>query len=149
MFTWIGKLFGSDKAATSLIDNLSSGLDKLHYGDQEKAEDKANSVTEARQVLLKWLESTSGSNLARRFIAITVTCIWSLQYVVSMILLGLVPWLPEYSVAMNTSAMSLQSSGEAISGAMMLILGFYFAAPHLGSIVDRAMGKFDKSSKGK
>ncbi len=147
MFSWVGKLFGSDKAASSLIDNISSGLDKLHYGDQERAGDNAKSVTEARQVLLQWLQSTSGSNLARRFIAITVTCIWSLQYIVSMVLLALLPWLPEYAEVMKVSAVSLQGSGEAISGAMMLVLGFYFAAPHLGSIVDKAMSKFDKPKK--
>lgn len=147
MFSWIGKLFGSDKAASSLIDNISNGLDKLHYGDQEQAEAHAKSVTESRQVLLQWLQSTSGSNLARRFIAISVTCIWALQYVVSMVLFALIPWLPEYALAMQQSAMSLQSSGEAVSGAMMLVLGFYFAAPHLGSIVDRAMSKFDKTKK--
>ena len=147
MFSWIGKLFGSDKATASLIDNISNGFDKLHYGDQEKAEDAARSVSEGRQVLLQWLQGTSGSNLARRVIALTVTLIWSLQYVTSMILLALVPWLPDYSTAMNASASSLQQSGDSVSGAMMLILGFYFAAPHLGSIVDKAMGKFSGDNK--
>lgn len=142
MLSWLGKLFGTDKAAASLVDNLSSGLDKLVYTDEERAEDKAKSTSEARGVLIKWLESTSGSNLARRLIALIVTTIWALQYIVSMVLLALVPWMPEYAAQMNQSALSLQASGEAVSGAMMLVLGFYFAAPHLGSIVNGAMNKF-------
>ena len=142
MFSWLGKLFGTDKAAASLVDNLSTGLGKLVYTDQEKAEDVAKSVTEGRKVLIEWLRSTSGSNLARRLIALIVTGIWALQYVTSMLLLALVPWLPEYSDRMRESALSLQVSGDAVSGAMMLVLGFYFAAPHLGTIVTEAVGRF-------
>lgn len=147
MFDWLGKLFGTDKAAASLVDNISSGLDKLVYTDQEKSEDHAKSVTEGRQVLLKWLDSTSGSNLARRLIALVVTGIWAAQYAVSMVLLALVPWLPEYATQMRESAVSLQSSGEAVSSAMALVLGFYFAAPHLGKIVDTAMDGFMNKNK--
>lgn len=142
MFSWLGKLFGTDKAASSLVNNISSGLDKLVYTDQEKSEDVAKSVSEGRQVLLEWLKTTSGSNLARRMIALIVTLIWALQYTTSMVLLALVPWVPDYSVAMKESALSLQQSGDAVSGAMTLVLGFYFAAPHLGKIVDTAMNKF-------
>ncbi|QXN60170.1 hypothetical protein KUA24_103 [Vibrio phage HNL01] len=147
MWSWLGKLFGTDKAAASLVDNISSGLDKLVYTDQEKAVEHAASVTEARQVLLQWVSSTSGSNLARRVIALIVTSIWALQYATSMLLLALVPWMPEYAEQMRMSAQSLQESGEAVSGAMALVLGFYFAAPHLGSIVNTAMTKF--TGKGK
>lgn len=149
MWSWLGKLFGTDKAAASLVDNISSGLDKLVYTNQEQAADIAKSVTEGRQVLLEWLRSTSGSNLARRLIALIVTGIWALQYTVSMVLLALVPWLPEYSDQMRLSAISLQQSGDAVSGAMMLVLGFYFAAPHLGTIVTEAMSRFSGKSKEK
>lgn len=147
MFSWLGKLFGTDKAAESLVNNISSGLDKIVYTSQEQAEYAARGVTEARQVLLEWLKATSGSNLARRLIALIVTCIWALQYTVSMILLALVPWLPEYAEQMRLSAESLQESGSAVSGAMMLVLGFYFAAPHLGTIVTQAMNRFSGKNK--
>lgn len=147
MFSWLGKLFGTDKAAESLVNNISSGLDKLVYTDQEKSADHAKTVTEGRQVLLKWLDSTSGSNLARRLIALVVTGIWALQYAVSMILLALVPWADEYAIQMKASAYSLQGSGESVSSAMALVLGFYFAAPHLGKIVDTAMAGFMNKDK--
>jgi len=35
----IGKIFGSDKALTSIVDNVSKGLDALVYTDEEKAQD--------------------------------------------------------------------------------------------------------------
>ena len=34
-----------------------------------------------------------------------------------------------------------------MNGAMMLILGFYFAAPYMGSIVEGAMKKFGGGDK--
>ena len=67
----IGKIFGTDKAAAALIDNVSTGLDKLVYTGEEKAADHAASVTEARKMVIKWLAATSGQNLARRVLALT------------------------------------------------------------------------------
>jgi hypothetical protein len=149
MLSWVGKLLGSDKAASSLIDNVSKGLDKIYYSEEEKAEDKAEAKKEASALLIKWLEATQGSNLARRLIALTVTGIWASQYVASMLMFAVIPWVDVTSTveALNASAVSLQESGEQIDGAMMLVLGFYFAAPHLGTIVTSAMDKFSGKSK--
>ena len=147
MFGFLGKLFGSDQAASSLINNISSGLDKIYYSKQEQAEDLAEAQSEARGLLIRWLEATQGSNLARRLIALIVTGIWAIQYTTSMILLALLPWFDTYADKMRESAISLQESGSAVGGAMMLVLGFYFAAPHLGSIVEKAMNKFSGSNK--
>lgn len=147
MWSFIGKLFGSTKATEKLVDNLSYGIDKLYYSEQEKSEDKAKALTEARTVLIKWMESTQGSNLARRLIALTITFIWAIQYAASMLMLALVPWFPEVSESLRESALSLQSNGEQSSSAMMLVLGYYFAAPHLGSIVNTAMDKFSGKNK--
>ena len=68
----IGKIFGTDKAAESLINNTSSAIDKLFYTDQEQAEDKARSATEARGMVIKWMAATSGQNLARRLLALMI-----------------------------------------------------------------------------
>ena len=37
---------------------------------------------------------------------------------------------------MMQSAQSLEVSAHEMNGAMMLILGFYFAAPHIDKIID-------------
>lgn len=144
MFDWLGRLFGTDKAAASLIDNISNGLDKIYYSEEEKAEDKAKAKVEASNLLINWLSSTQGSNLARRIIALSVTAIWALQYVAAMLMLAIVPWVDAQTTidALTASATSFRESGAQIDGAMMLVLGFYFAAPHLGSVVTTAMNKF-------
>lgn len=144
MFDWLGRLFGTDKAAASLIDNISNGLDKIYYSEEEKADDKAKAKVEASNLLINWLSSTQGSNLARRIIALSVTAIWALQYVSAMLMLAIVPWVDAQTTidALTASATSFRESGAQIDGAMMLVLGFYFAAPHLGSVVTTAMNKF-------
>ena len=139
---FFGRLFGSDKATEKVIDTVSSGLDKLWYTDEEKAEDKAKSVSEARQFLLTWLTNTQGQNLARRFIAVSCTIVWLIMYCVSWVMAALAPWLTEHADKLLESSVVIAERAESMNGAMMLILGFYFCAPHMSSIVGSAMNKF-------
>tara|TARA_B100001059_G_C17734553_1_gene528105 strand:+ start:368 stop:820 length:453 start_codon:yes stop_codon:yes gene_type:complete len=143
MFGWLGKLFGTDKAASSLIDNISRGLDKLHYSEQEKAEDRAQAVKEGNQVYMEWLKSTSGSRLARRYIAIIVTTVWVLQYIVSLVLGASTPWISDQVTveAIHATITSLKNNGSQMDGAAMLILGFYFLGNKADALFDAAVDK--------
>ena len=149
MFGWIGKLFGSDKAATSLIDNISNGLDKLHYGDQERAEDRAKAVREGNKVYMQWLQGTSGSRIARRFIAITVTLVWASQYVLSLFMSCLAPWMSDPKVTENLMSTSevLQANGEQGNAAFMIVLGFYFLGNKADQMFEAAVNKFTSKHK--
>ena len=149
----IGKIFGTDKAAGALINNVSSGLDKLVYTSEEKADAQAAAVTEARQMVIKWLEATSGQNLARRLLALMITGVWLTQYVCMMILSIVSVWVDKTTVVrlngVHVSVNIFQESSkivggyaENMNGAMMLILAFYFAAPHMSGIVQGALDKF-------
>ena len=137
----IGKIFGSDKAITSVIDNVSKGLDALVYTDEEKAGDAAKDRSAARSMVIKWMESTQGQNLARRLIALCIVVVWLLQYLCGMILSVIGIWIsnPEKVLA---SAEVVGVSAERMNGAVMLILGFYFAAPYMGKMVQNAISKF-------
>ena len=137
----IGKIFGTDKAITSVIDNVSKGLDALVYTDEEKAIDAAKDRSAARGMVIKWMESTQGQNLARRLIALCIVVIWLLQYLCGMILSVIGTWMDE-SEKILESAEIIGVFAERMNGAVMLILGFYFAAPYMGSIVKGAMAKF-------
>ena len=139
----LGKMFGTDKAISSVVDGVSSGIDKLIYTDEEKAEDIAKSRSEARSMVIDWMRTTSGQNLARRLIALIVTGVWVTQYVMAMAFSMASVWV-ENADKYTESATIMGNYAEQMNGAMMLILGFYFAAPHLGKIVDGAMGKFSK-----
>jgi len=136
-----GKLFGTDKAAAALIDNVSKGLDKLIYTDEEKADTKAASVTEARQMVINWLDATSGQRLARRLLALMITAVWLLQYIFMMVMSIVAVWVQD-SADFVASAKVMGEYAETMKGAVMLILAFYFASPYVGSVVDAALNKF-------
>lgn len=138
-----GRLFGTDKAASSLIDNVAKGLDALVYTDEEKAQDAAKSRSEARAMIIEWNKNTQGQNLARRIIALLVTAVWLAQYITMQILGVASVWASgEVSQKMVESAKIIGEFATSMNGAMMLILGFYFAAPHMGKIAESALNKF-------
>jgi hypothetical protein len=139
----LGKMFGTDKAVASVVDNVSKGIDKLVYTAEEKAEDISADRSEARKMFIEWMRTTSGQNLARRLIALIVTGVWVMQYVTAMFMSLISVWVQEPKKWLESAAL-IGDYAEQMNGAMMLILGFYFAAPHLGKIVDSAMGKFSK-----
>jgi len=139
--TTVGKLFGTDKAISNVVDHASNALDKLVYTNEEKAEDKAKAASEARAMVIDWMKATSGQNLARRIIALIVTIVWVTQYVTMMILSVASVWVSNPENYMD-SATVIGGYAERMNGAMMLVLAFYFAAPHMSSIVGGALSKF-------
>lgn len=143
MFKWVGKLFGTDKAAASLIDNVSNGIDKIWYTDEEKSQDVIAAKKHANDVYMKWLEGTSGSRLARRFIAIAVTVVWVAQYVFSLALSAIAPWTdPETTKLLMESANILSQNGQQGDGAFMVVLGFYFLGTKGDTLFKAAVDKF-------
>lgn len=139
----IGKMFGTDKAVASLVEHTSSALDKLVYTSEEKAEDLAKDRSEARHMVIKWMAATSGQNLARRLLALMVTMVWLLIYLTMTVFSCISPWVTDPKPFLATAEL-LGTRAEQMNGAMMLILAFYFAAPHMGDIVNGAMRKFSK-----
>ncbi|MCP4985585.1 MAG: hypothetical protein GY928_05780 [Colwellia sp.] len=144
MWGFLGKMFGTDKAAASVIDNVSNGLDKLWYTEEEKAGDKALAIKEGNQVYMEWLRSTSGSRLARRFIAVVVTITWALQYIMSLGMSMVAPWLedPKVVEALMESSKALSENGEQGNAAFMVILGFYFLGNKADALIKGAVEKF-------
>ena len=148
MFNVLGKMFGSEKALDGIVKGVTKGLDALVYTDEEKANDAAAARTEARGMVIKWMEATQGQNLARRLLAVMITFIWLFMYVAAMVGSIIAVWVKE-TEAWHESAQIIGDYAEQMNGAMMLILGFYFAAPHIGSIVKGALDKFGGNTGGK
>lgn len=148
--SFFGKLFGSEKAMDTMVTGASNALDKLWYTDEEKADAAQQSNREIRQMVVNWMQSTQGQNLARRFIALLITSVWLLQKVVSMGLSIASVWVdPTVSEKLIESATVINSASGDMTSAMMLILGFYFAAPHMGSIAEAALKRFGGSNLNK
>lgn len=136
-----GKIFGTEKALEKVVDGAASALDKLVYTDEEEADDVRKSRSEARKMVIEWMKTTKGQNLARRFLALIITAVWLFQYITGMILDLSAIWAtnPE---KLTQAAKVLGDRADGMTGAMMLILGFYFAAPHMGSIATAALQRF-------
>lgn len=139
-----GKLFGTDRAAESLINNTSNALDKLIYTAEEKAEDIAKDRSAARNMIIDWMSTTSGQNLSRRLIALTITIMWVVSKI-STIILSIIPiWHLNHTKEYNQTLQIVADSSSDITSAMMLVLGFYFAAPYMGDLAKGALEKIGK-----
>lgn len=138
-----GRIFGTEKALNTAVEGISNGIDKLVYTQEERAEQRALLLSEGRQVMIEWLKNSQGQNIARRFLAVLISCTWLAQYAISMLLNMAAIWMPDPTKVM-ASAQLVGDYAEGMTGAMMLILAFYFAAPHIGEIVGPALNRFGK-----
>lgn len=159
MWSWLGALFGSQKAGEALVDNIAKAADKLIYTSEEKAEDAAKARTEGFQVYMAWLESTSGSRLARRFIALIVTVPWALAQGTSWVLQAVAPFITgvekiqtlqngqvvEQLVMASdkwlAAANAMAANASANNSLVGVVLLFYFGGP---AAVDAARGLVEK-----
>jgi len=144
-----GKIFATDESIKSVVDNVASGLDKLVYTEEEKADAAKAERSEARQMVVAWMHATQGQNLARRLISLTITGTWLLQYLLS-VLFSCVSIFLMSPDKLKELAETLGKSASSMDAAVMLILAFYFAAPHMGDIARAVTNKFvDKTQASK
>ena len=140
MLDLLGRLFGAPKALEGIVDGASRALDTLVYTDQERAADHAAQVTEARRMVIEWMASTQGQNLARRLIALSVTAVWLVSYLAAMAMDMLNVWIADDRLS-RSAELARTAAGDMVP-AVMLILGFYFAAPQMGQMATAAIAAF-------
>ncbi|MGE4487890.1 MAG: hypothetical protein AB7C95_08845 [Synergistaceae bacterium] len=140
-----GRIFGTETALKETIGAVRDGIDSIFYTEEEKATDLKELKLKAGELLISWMETTKGQNIARRLLAIVITSVWLFMYLTSMALNTAVIWVENVAMAdkIQASAVEIGLRATEMKGAMMLILGFYFAAPHMDKIVDAAMDKFN------
>ena len=143
----LGKIFGTDKMIEKTADLIRDGFDALTYTDEEKAEDVAKDRAAGRAVLVEWMQSMSGSRVARRYIAVVVTTTWIGQHIAAMLVAITAIFLPDRAAELHATSEIIGNHADQMLGGVMLIMGFYFAAPHLGRIVDVAVDKIAKKQK--
>ena len=149
MASFWGRLFGTEKALTGIVDAARDGLDKLVYTDEEKAGDAAKNRTEAREMVVKWMAATQGQNLARRLIALSIAAVWLGMYTISVLCSAIAIFTNEAGVVtsekiriVGTIAMS---GATEMNSHVWLILAFYFAAPHMGEVAQVITGRISKN----
>lgn len=142
-----GKLFGTDEAIKGAVGAVKDGLDALVYTDEEKATDAAKERSEARSMLVGWMEATQGQNLARRLISLCITSVWLIQYIVAQLALSIAVFWTDKARELNELAKINTQNANDMGGAVMLILAFYFAAPHMGDFAQAIISKFKTQTK--
>jgi hypothetical protein len=144
-----GKLFGTEKALNGIVDGVTNGLDALVYTDEEKAADAAADRSEARKMVVQWMAATQGQNLARRLIALSITGVWLSMYLLSVLCAMVAVFTDTMGVVtadkINQVGTIAKGAAMDMNPAVMLILAFYFAAPHMGDIAKAVTGKFTQS----
>ncbi|PNX50663.1 MAG: hypothetical protein BV456_05930 [Thermoplasmata archaeon M8B2D] len=125
---FFGNMFGTAKASEKMLDGITNGVDKLFYTAEEKAEDGAKARTEGFAVYMKWLESTSGSRVARRVIAFMVTGIWVFEHLMSVLFGAIGIFVDDPTKYIEASKMFAEhaSSNNSLVGVVLL---FYFGGP--------------------
>lgn len=145
--SFLGKLFGSDQALAKVVDTASGLLDEAFYTDQEEAMDKAEARSEAQGLVIKWMEASTGSRLARRAIAFAITGTWLAMYWMTAISALAAVWMPEKAEQLVASGMIMDAAADVMISPVMLILGFYFAAPYMGDLAKGALQRFSSQEK--
>lgn len=116
-------IFGSKKNTETLVDAGVSGLDKMFYTNEEKAED----MGKMREWFLRYLEASQPQNLARRFIAVVVVGLWA-----TLVLAAVIAW----TVNQLFADYIFQVITHAVLTPFNIIIGFYFLA-HLTRQIPR------------
>ena len=144
MWKIFSKLFASDK----VVDSGISLIDKAFYTDEEKAEDKQRASDRKDQLIIDWIEASKGSNIARRFIAVLVTFLWVFLFVFGWAVSQYAIWSEKLTIEKLKLIQEANAPYlEQATGAMMLVLGFYFAAPFMGDIAKGALSRFSGKDK--
>lgn len=111
----IGAIFGSSKNTETVVNGAVSGIDKLFYTKEEKAEN----AVKMSEWFLRYLEATQPQNLARRFIALIIVVLWAL-----LVLAG----VAIYKFDADYSSFIFEVLRDIVMNPFLIVMGFYFAA---------------------
>ena len=140
----LGRIFDTPEAINKTIETVASGLDKLVYTKEEQADAAAamrvkemEQIGAARGMVVEWMKATSGQNLARRWLTVVVTSVWLSLYV-GAAMFATVSVFMSIGPANRALAASGIMAGYAneLANIVMVIILFYFAAPHMGQAID-------------
>jgi len=127
------KVFGGDaKTADSIISNGKEIIDGLHFSKEEKS---AASL-KAFELWTKFMEATSGQNLARRYIAMIVFGLWSLLTVV-LVLMAILASIFAYENPPHEPIIEILMEMR-VTEITLMIAAFYFGKHLITSAIGAA-----------
>ncbi|MFV0505894.1 MAG: hypothetical protein ACK5L5_04175 [Bacteroidales bacterium] len=115
----LGKLFGSDKA----LDKVASGVDKVFFTQEERAE--------------QWLDTLKAYEpfkLAQRLIALIVTCAYIFVFLLCAVMMFLGLW---FDKLVEHSKLIVEWNNDTLGLPFVLIVSFYFAGGMAEGIIQK------------
>ena len=119
----LNKIFGNDETTDKVLTGVGKGLDKLKFTSEEKADFNFK----ISEWYLKYLEASQPQNLARRYIALVIVCLWA-----ALIVFGIIAYTFEYLFFMGDgdeamiALFTFEVLNELVHQPLMMIMGFYF-----------------------
>lgn len=143
--SFLGSLFGSSETGVKLVSDITDAVDKMFHTDQEKAEAVAQARREGYSVYMEWLKSTSGSRVARRLLALTVTGIWAIEHL-SSVVLGVISVFVQDGKKLTEASEMLAGHAHDNNALVGVVLLFYFGGPAAIDGVKGLVGKWAGSN---
>ena len=133
MWSLLGRIFGGKKASEALVDSGLSIIDKAFYTKEERAEDHLKARIQAAEAVTAWLQVSGGPNLARRFIAMGIFLMWFLLWGISVVIDIATIFVADVIIreTMDQVVGRTRAYANDINAEMLLVLGYYFAAPQI------------------
>ena len=140
---WLKTFISAPADVTKIVDGALSGLDKLKYTAEEKAEDQAkllqmqaNIRLKAQEQVVEWMKATAPQARTRRFLAKLTAILWAVSFTVPIIMNVMAVWMVTYADRLRESARTIAEAVDGVDQYMLLVMGFYLGAPHVSTIVD-------------
>ena len=153
----LGAILGSPKTLTEVVAAAKAAIISLHYqpslDSRVTVEQRlgfelklAEIAHQAQSQVVDYMEAAQGHRICRRVLAISIAAFYMLVGMTAVVLSASSPWFSEETgIRMLESAKVVVLAVDGVDQYLLLIIGFYFAAPHLSSafrmIVDRRMAK--------
>ncbi len=115
----IAAIFGSKKNTETIVDGAVSGLDKMFFTKEERAE----ASHKLSEWYLKYLAATQPQNLARRLIALAIVWLWWLLVFLGVAVRGVEVWL---NLQAEFSEFIFKVLVEVVMQPFSIVVGFYF-----------------------
>lgn len=146
--TVLGKIFNSDKAIEKGIDTMAKGLDKIWYTTEERADAEEarwaaqhSARLKGQEMLISWIQASQGQNLARRWLTVNITSVWLVQMLLGMVFAIASVWSDDPDRLLSTAGI-LQGYAAEMGTIVLIIVLFYFAAPHMGEALNMLLSRF-------
>ena len=135
--------FSAPANVSKLVDGAVRGLDALKYTAEEKAHDSAKLLQmqadirlRAQEQVVAWMKATAPQATTRRMLAKLVAGLWCAAFSLPIIFNVAAVWMTERADQLRESARLITSQADGVDQYMLLVIGYYLAAPHVSGVFD-------------